>query len=190
MMTAPTLLEADRLVQDLATRLAGLDGVRRLYCSRSLPGRRPDLPALMIYLAEEDMADFGGGAAAPSFDVTAALVVEIAVSGADEAADALLARVRAAVLSRLLQDPDWVRQFTAIQRVRTVIAIPDGGDVQYLGAQIRIEVTYRAEWAPNVPDRLAAIGITVDCIDPSDPSAGPAGPDGRPELTALIDLPA
>lgn len=174
------------------------------------PLQSGDYPAVNVFLHRVQRSSVSRGAAAPAFDTTATIGLQLLVEQAqkDDAVNALDG-LHFNVLNGLLSDPIWPR---------LDLAKPDGDlpfDIGFKanGEKIIGEGLATIEcgpwmeiYDPRVTSPLSTIALTTDLARPFDPTglytddqaagfpaaATPprnAGPDGRIELGAIITLP-
>lgn len=168
---------------DAAARLvaAGTPAGSRVYGFRTTPVPEDKLPALLVYVANDNGEN--RSIAVPVFRRVVELSAEcIIAGGTDEELGDTLEDFADGVTGALLNDPEFVRQFEQIPSVRyEAVAVIDGARRMACG-KLTFSLQFSAEYPPTLADavNLSTVELSVDTIEPA----------GQLGATATITLPA
>lgn len=118
-----------------------------------------------------------------SFNVTASVLIVLAVATIDLDFDDQLDMLVDNVLTKLLTDQSWcIDDIGGVSNITTKYGYVKGGDVDLSTAVISIDVLYFEQYDPIATD-WNTTHIDIDYISPFDPNTGASGPDGIIEGT-------
>ncbi|MEH6477977.1 MAG: hypothetical protein V7727_19960 [Sneathiella sp.] len=160
------MLERMRLRNDVIERLKAADTAveDQVFRSRINPIPQKDCPAISVYTLSE-IGSSDGAAHLPSFNVNLTLKLDVYVAASecwDDDLDDLCEQIEVA----LLQDPEFVKDFSEINSYSTNIQLSDGGELPVAIAAITIGLTYRNKFDPIIPDELKVTAIKTESDGP------------------------
>lgn len=181
-----------RLRDDTLMRLvAGVPQAEgRIWRGRAWPMPDEALPAVLVYMFRERKALISEAGGQPMYRVTGTLAVHcraaapaIDADEMDEAAHAgalledTLDALAGAVETSLLNDPDWVRQFDAIENVDTDLRVDPNADRAIGEAVIVFTLRWTEDFPPLLPFALRTVALRA------------AAPNGTTLIGATVAVP-
>lgn len=171
---------------DIRGRLYSLLNTLSIEChhTRIDPFKSDKFPALSVQYDRISRKQKGHD---NSFQVTASVLIVLAVATIDLDFDDQLDTLVNNVLTKLLTDQSWcVEDIERISDITTKYGYVKGGEVDLSTAVISMDVLYFEQYDPITTD-WKTTHIDIDYISPFDPNTGPSGPDGILEGTLDFD---
>ena len=144
-------------------RLVALGIFKNVYRQRTMPTKDDQLPLAAVWTMRDDTTPNGdANVGPPSFFHQYTFVVDVLMAANSDDAltagiDDLVFKVRAA----LLTDLTWVNLFEGIERCNVHPVYPKETALTFAQAAIEIEVTFRSEWPPYVPNDFLQVGVST-----------------------------
>lgn len=137
-------------------------GLKNVFKSRTIPTKDDQIPFAAVWHAGERTEPNGdANVGSPSFIHTLTLVIDVvAKAGNETALDTSIVNLVETIRATLLTDPTWVNLFEGIERCDTRYSYPKETNDFLVEAMIEIEVTFRSEWPPYLPNMLKTVTVT------------------------------
>lgn len=167
---------------DIRGRLYSLLNTLSIEChhTRIDPFKSDKFPALNVQYDKINRRQKGHD---NSFQVTASVLIVLAVATIDLDFDEQLDTLVDNVLTKLLTDQSWcIEDIERISDIETKYGYVKGGEVDLSTAVISLDVLYFEQYDPITTD-WTDTHIDIDFISPFDPNTGATGPDGIIEGT-------
>lgn len=178
-------------------------GGANVVTSKDQPSQDDDLPKIIVYTDDTKQLV----SIAPVTSRTHGLItIEVEASGkSKDDAEAQLDALCDLVERTLFTSPDFVKLFEGLDSCQTFTEYRGMNSERHLaGATIEIKGHTSETWEPPRGPDMTGINVYVDSVNIFDPNSTytglepfdinnppvrTAGPDGRPEISATIDLP-
>lgn len=142
-------------------RVAAIPGIVKTFKARVLPRQDGDIPYASVWNAGDRTEPNGdANVGSPSFIHHLTVVVDVMVRSATEADAGDLAETLAeTVRTTLLTDPSWLAYSEGVERCETRYAYPKDAESILVQAMIEIELMFRSDWPPFLPNDLKTIAV-------------------------------
>jgi hypothetical protein len=157
----------DEIITKTAERLRTLlvpTPFKSVYGVRTYPTKDDMLPCATVALGRDRMdADGDDNAGEPSFKHRTTINVSALCSA--ESQFFLTGRLNAAknaILAALLSDPEWLSLVEAVSSIDVSMVYPNESGTVFAEARIALEVTFRTDWPPVVPDDFLDAFVTEE----------------------------
>jgi len=131
---------------------------------RTYPTKDNMLPVVTVALGRDRMdADGSDNSGEPSFKHTVTLNVSaVCVAKSQFFIDGKLNEAKSAILTTLLSNTEWLALVEAVSAIDVSMVYPDEGGIIFAEARMAIEVTFRTDWPPVVPDDFLDAFVTEE----------------------------
>ena len=149
-------------------RVSTVPGLNKTFKARTMPGQDDLTPyACVWYSGERTEPNGDANVGAPSFKHALSLVIDVITrAGSEGDLDAQIVDLVETIRATLMTDPSWIALFEGIEKIDTRYAYPKEAENFFVQAIVEIEVTFRSEWPPYLPNDLKTVVVTVEPTRP------------------------